>query len=145
MGDINILDQIIGMAQIGDKLMQTANALQMIADAIGKISASLASMSGSQVGMEMVNKLISLDATQIKTLQDVSIAMEKVMSTNEKLKGEAESARMGQAVGAGANAAMMVNNNTSVGSSTMMLPMSGRMTDPSILFSSARYHAMTYR
>lgn len=141
----SVFDQIMAFASVSGDLMVAANALNMIASAIERLGTALASFSDSSSAMATIDKLINLDATQMKNLQDVSMAMEKVMSANEKLKGEAESARMGQAVGAGANAAMMVNNNTSVGSSNMMFPMSGRMTDPSILFSSARYHAMTYR
>ena len=141
----SVFDQIMAFASVSGDLMVAANALNMIASAIERLGTALASFSDSSSAMATIDKLINLDATQMKNLQDVSMAMEKVMSSNEKLKGEAESARMGQAVGAGANAAMMMNNNTNIGSSTMMLPQSGRMTDPSILFSSARYYSMVYR
>lgn len=139
----SVFDQIMAFAASSGELMIAANALNIMASAIERLGVALGAFPESAEGMGIVNKLVNLDATQIKTLQDVSMAMDKVMTTNEKLKGEAESARMGQAAGAGA--AVVVSNNSNVGSSTMMLPTSGRITDPSVLFSSARYHAMTYR
>ena len=100
------------------------------------------------MALETIDTLVSMDATKIQTLQDVSLALERVTNANQQLKGENQAQQMGAAVGAGAvpggNAAMV--NTTNIGSTNMVIsPPSGRNTDPSIMFSGERYYSMIYR
>ena len=151
LGEVSVLDQIFGLAEISDKLMQTAMALMMIADAIKTIGDAFITLDASGGnGLETIEKIVAMDATQIKTLQDVSLAMEKVSSANQQLKGENEAMKVGAAIGnmggAGGGNATVITNMSSGGSMNMFMGgKSGRNSDPSILFSGERYYSMIYR
>ena len=145
MGNISILDQIFGLAQMSSKLKETANALQMIAGAMQSLASSFSLMSDSAEALETIDAILSLNANEIQTLQDVSVAMDKISSANKQLNSENQAGKIGDAAGSGAGNAMMISKNSSSNNTTMMGSVSGRNDDPSILFSSERYYSMIYR
>ena len=145
MGKINVLDQIFGLAQISGKLMQTANALNMIATAMQTLASALSTMGDSTSALETLDTIMSLDATQMQTLQDVSMAMDKISSANKQLTGENQAGKIGDAAGSGAGLAVVTNSSNSSNSTAIIGSPTGRSTDPSILFSSERYYSMIYR
>lgn len=139
-----IVGVINTLASQAPALMTTANALSAIADAMERIGSALNSFANGEVAMQTVDALVSLDATQLQTLQDVSIAMEKVSTANDQLKSERTEAQM-MAAG-GEMLSPTVVNNSSVGTNNMLFPPSGgRNPDPSIMFSRERYYSMIYR
>jgi hypothetical protein len=150
MGDISVLDQIFALADNSERLLVVANSLMTIADAIERIGSAFSSFAADpEIALETIDTLVSMDATKIQTLQDVSLALERVTNANEQLRGENQAEKMGAAIGggmgsAGGNAAVV--NTTNIGSTNMIMPHpSGRNTDPSILFSGERYYSMIYR
>ena len=145
LGKVSVLDQIFGLASISGKLMETANALNMIATAMQTLASALSTMGDSASALETLDTIISLDATQMQTLHDVSMAMDKISSANKQLTGENQAGKIGDAAGSGAGNAMMISKNSSSNNTTMMGSVSGRNDDPSILFSSERYYSMIYR
>jgi len=138
------IDQILMIANRADDIMKAATAIQTLGTAIQTLASAFSSLETSSGAMDTINKLINLDATQLQTLQDVSVAMDRVMTANDRLRAENQANLSGAAAGGGA-AAVMVTNNTSVGSSSMIFPTSGRNPDPSVVFSSTRYYSMIYR
>jgi len=148
-GKVSILDQIFGMAAMSDKLMETAVALTMIAEAISSIGEAFANIEGSEGALETIDELVSMDATQIQTLQDVSLAMDRVMNANQKLKEEKQletataAAMAGGGGGLGGTNAIVATN--SFGTSNFYAAPKSRNADPSILFSGERYYSMIYR
>ena len=141
-----IVGTVLTLAGVSDKLMVTANALNIIASALERIGTAMTSLNDSEMALETIDTLISLDATQMQTLQDVSIAMDRVMSANEKLKEEKQVQQIGGAVGQGTGAVNTIVNSSSVGGNSIVMPSpSGRNPDPSILFSGERYYSMVYR
>lgn len=138
MGVINTL------ANQAPALMTTANALSAIADALERIGSAMNSFANGEMAMQTVDALVSLDATQLQTLQDVSLAMEKVSNANDQLKSQRTEAQMMAASTEGGSATIV--NNSSVGTNNVMFPPSGgRNPDPSIMFSRERYYSMIYR
>lgn len=145
LGKVSILDQIFGLASISGKLMETANALNMIATAMQSLASALSTMGDSTSALETLDTIISLDATQMQTLHDVSMAMDKISSANKQLTGENQAGQLGAAAGSGAGMAIVSNNSSSSNSTAIIGSPTGRSTDPSILFSSERYYSMIYR
>ena len=145
LGKVSVLDQIFGLASISGKLMETANALNMIATAMQTLASALSTMGDSTSALETLDTIISLDATQMKTLHDVSMAMDKISSANKQLTGENQAGQLGAAAGSGAGMAIVSNNSSSSNSTAIIGSPTGRSTDPSILFSSERYYSMIYR
>ena len=145
MGTVSVLDQLFGLAQVSGQLMQTATALNMIASAIQSIATAFGQLGNSEAALETIEQIISLDATQIQTLQDVSMAMDRIMSANQQLRGENQAAQIGAAAGAGAGGAIAISTNSNASTNALMLSAPGRSTDPSILFSGERYYSMIYR
>lgn len=145
LGPTSVFDQIMSFAAMSDKLAVAANALSTMATAIERLGAALGSFPDSASAMETIDKIVSLDATQIQTLQDVSLAMDKIMSANEQLRGERNAAQMEAAMGGGVGGNTIVAASNS-GTSNMLFPApSGRSNDPSILFSGERHYSMIYR
>jgi len=145
MGTVSVLDQLFGLAQVSGQLMQTATALNMIASAIQSIATAFGQLGNSEAALETIEQIISLDATQIQTLQDVSMAMDRIMSANQQLRGENQAAQIGAAAGAGAGGAIAISTNSNASTNALMLSAPGRSTDPSVLFSGERYYSMIYR
>lgn len=145
LGKASVLDQIFGLASISGKLMETANALNMIATAMQTLASALSTMGDSASALETLDTIISLDATQMQTLHDVSMAMDKISSANKQLTGENQAGQLGAAAGSGAGMAIVSNNSSSSNSTAIIGSPTGRSTDPSILFSSERYYSMIYR
>ena len=145
LGKVSVLDQIFGLASISGKLMETANALNMIATAMQTLASALSTMGDSASALETLDTIISLDATQMQTLHDVSMAMDKISSANKQLTGENQAGQLGAAAGSGAGMAIVSNNSSSSNSTAIIGSPTGRSTDPSILFSSERYYSMIYR
>ena len=145
LGKVSVLDQIFGLASISGKLMETANALNMIATAMQTLASALSTMGDSTSALETLDTIISLDATQMQTLHDVSMAMDKISSANKQLTGENQAGQLGAAAGSGAGMAIVSNNSSSSNSTAIIGSPTGRSTDPSILFSSERYYSMIYR
>lgn len=141
-----IVGTVLTLAGVSDKLMVTANALNIIASALERIGTAMTSLNDSEMALETIDTLISLDATQMQTLQDVSIAMDRVMSANEKLKEEKQVQQIGGAMGQGTGTVNTIVNTSSVGGNSIVMPSpSGRNPDPSVLFSGERYYSMVYR
>ena len=144
-----ILGVVTTLAESSGKLMETATALGMIADAVGKVGTAFSALSANpEVALNTIDTLVSMDATKIQTLQDVSLAMERVTNANQQLRGENQAVRTGAAIGEaggmGGNASIV--NSTTVGNTNMIVsPPGGRNADPSILFSGERYYSMIYR
>ena len=140
-----IIGTILSLAGASDKLIVTANALGAIASALERIGSAMGSLNDSEMALETIDTLVSLDATQIQTLQDVSIAMDRVMSANEKLKEEKQVQQMSGAQSGAASVNTIVNSSNVGGSSVLLPSPSGRNSDPSIMFSAGRYYSMIYR
>ena len=144
-----ILGVITTLASQSAQLLQTATALLTIADAVEKVGAAFGALSANpEIALETISTLVSMDATKIQNLQDVSLAMERVTTANQQLRGENQAMRTGAAIGEaggmGGNASIV--NATTVGNTNMIVsPPGGRNSDPSILFSGERYYSMLYR
>lgn len=145
LGTVSVLDQIFGLAKVSGQLMQTATALNMIASAIQSLATAFTQLGSAEEALQTIDQIVSLDATQIQTLQDVSMAMDRIMSANQQLRGENQAGQIGAAAGMGAGGAIAINTNSNASTNALVMSAPGRSTDPSILFSGERYYSMIYR
>lgn len=148
-GETNILDQIFLLAEKAVPLMVVADSLERIAQSMSSLAGAFSQFGDAEAGLETLDRIANLDATQMQNLRDVSMAIDSVLRANRELTVQNEAALVGQAAGGAAGSgvgSVGVNTVTNFGGSNIFVAgASSRNNDPSIMFSGERYYSMAYR